>query len=109
MGRARGKAQRTPPSRRLTIVVRLRRVSSPSVTVGQPLSPELPGGRTREDRLDSRLRLTWLAAIRNGGGLAGRSSTNVRAAEGAGLNYPAPSRTRDYQPGPRRIGTVALD
>lgn len=57
---------RTPPSRRLTIVVRLRRVSSPSVAAGQPLPPEVPGERTHEDRLDSRLRLTWLAAIRDG-------------------------------------------
>ena len=66
---------RTPPSRRLAIVVRLRRVSSPSVAAGQPLSPEVPGERTREDRLDSRLRLTCLAAIRDGGGLAGKTTS----------------------------------
>jgi hypothetical protein len=64
-----GRCQNSP-SRHLAIVVRLRRVSSPSVTVGQPLSAEVPGERTREDRLDSRLRLTWLAAIRDGEGLA---------------------------------------
>ena len=71
---------KAPPSRRLAIVVRLRRVSSLSVAAGQPLSPEVPGERTREDGLDSRLRLTWLAAIRDGGGLARKTtSPNARS------------------------------
>ena len=43
-----------------------------------------------KDRLDSRLRLTCLAAIRDGEGLAGRLKAHVRAAKGAGLDHPAP-------------------
>lgn len=100
---------RTPPSRRLTIVVRLRRASSPSVAAGQPLSPEVPGERTRDDRLDSRLRLTCLAAIRDGRGLARKTASFRARSHGY---KPGPSSTIAHQGcrrRPRYIGTAAPD
>jgi hypothetical protein len=42
---------------------------------------------SREDGLDSRLRLTCLAAIRDGGGLAGKTTSPTRPSEGARLEY----------------------
>ena len=49
------------------IMDRLRMASSPSVPAGQPQPVKVPGQRTREDRLDSLLRLTCLAAVREWG------------------------------------------
>jgi hypothetical protein len=46
----------------------------PSVAAGQPVSPEVRGERTREVGLDARLRLTCLAAIRDGPGLAWKTT-----------------------------------
>jgi hypothetical protein len=60
-------AQRLPHSRRLAMMGRLHRASSPSVTAGQPPPVKVAGQRTRDDGLDTRLRLPWLAAIREWG------------------------------------------
>ena len=46
-----------PHSRRLAIMGRLHRESSPSVTAGQRVPVKVPGRCTREDGLDSRLQL----------------------------------------------------
>ena len=43
---------------------------------GQRLSPEVPGGRAREDGLDSRLRLTLLGGDQGWGGLAGKTTSH---------------------------------
>jgi len=58
-----GEVQGLPHSRRLAIMGRLHRASSPSVPAGQRLPVKVHGERTREDGLDPRLRLPYLAAI----------------------------------------------
>jgi hypothetical protein len=63
-----------PHSRRPAIMDRLRMASSPSVPAEQPRVVKVPGQRTREDRLDSLLQLTCLAAI----GEWGRSGRTYR-------------------------------
>lgn len=62
--------QRTPPSRRLAIVDRLRRVSSPQGNRSR--QKYLVNAHHAKTGLTPRLRLTCLAAIRDGGGLGGR-------------------------------------
>lgn len=62
------------------------------------LSPEVPSYRIPEDRLNSRLQLTWLARSK-----MRRFSTKTTSpaciAKGVGLDYPVPSRTRATVPG----------
>lgn len=75
---------------------------------GQRPWAEVQGERTREDGLDFRLRLTWLAAIR-GGGLAGKT-TSPRCAQPKAQrrDCPAPLRTRGYRPAPLRCMATAV-
>ena len=89
------KVQGTPHSRRLAIMGRLHRASSPSVTAGQPPPVQMPGQRTRKDVLDPRLRLPCLAAIRECGSVAGAPARPGR---------PCPLRARAENP--PRIVTV---
>jgi hypothetical protein len=79
-----GRCRGSPHSRRLAIMDRLRMASSRSVPAGQPPPVKVPGQCTRKDLLDTLLRLTNLAPIREWGksgmGSTGQARHDARRA-----------------------------